>query len=52
MNLKFYLLYVLLAIFKKPSLMSEHRGRDPTWFCPLLGENAGSDSGAGDVAEG
>ena len=32
MHLKFFIPYVLLAIYKKPFLMSEHRGRDLAGF--------------------
>ena len=55
MHLKFYLPYVILATYKKPFLTSEHRRRDPIMVLgPLLGENAGSNSGPGHVwvAEG
>ena len=48
MHLKCYLPYDLLATYKKRFFTSEHRGRDPV-LGPLLEENAGSDSGAGNV---
>ena len=54
MHLKFFLPYVLLAIYKKPFLTSDNEGVTSRGFRPVQGENAGSGSGAGDVwvAEG